>query len=142
MTHLSSDQVSEWTLGERDPEVERHLEHCVTCAREVNGLQQGLRAYRQSVQDWAARPVALEIPAQRVRRGSWAWTAAVTAVAMSLALVPLYLDVRQARLEARNIQDSALLHDVQARLTRNVPQSMQTLMELMDQEDDGKEERQ
>jgi membrane protein insertase Oxa1/YidC/SpoIIIJ len=139
MTHLSSDQVFEWTLGERDPEIERHLRHCVTCNREVSGLEQGLRVYRQSVLDWAARPVSMEIPAQRVHTGSWAWTAAVTAVATSLALVPLYLDVRQARLEARNVQDSELLDEVQARLTRNVPQSMQTLMELMAE---GKEERQ
>lgn len=139
MTHLSSDQVFEWTLGERDPEVERHLDVCVTCTREVSGLEQGLRVYRQSMHDWAARPVSMEIPAQRVHTGSWAWTAAVAAVATSLALVPLYLDVRQARLEARNVQDSELLDEVQARLTRNVPQSMQALMELMDE---GKEERQ
>jgi len=142
MTHLSSEQVSAWTLGEREPEAELHLESCVSCRTDVIRLQEGLRAFRQSVHDWAERPVSIELPARRATSSvSWAWTAA-TAVATGLALLPLYLDVRQAHLEARNTQDSALLDEVQTRLSRNVPQSMQNLMALMDEGAEGKEKQQ
>ena len=139
MTHLSSEQISEWTLGERSSEVRRHLESCANCSDEILHLQTGLQAYRQSVRDWAERSTPLGMPSHRVAASvSWAW-ATTTAVAITAALFPLFLDVRQAQREAESAQDSVLLNQVQERLGRTVPQSMQLLMELMNEGKEGEQ---
>ncbi|HZI51854.1 MAG TPA: hypothetical protein VFE29_08515 [Terriglobia bacterium] len=138
--HLSSEQVSEWALGDRRPEVERHLDDCRQCREELTRLQDSLRAFRQSVHDWAAVPASTIVPASRMagslRSLPWTW-AGVTALAMTFVLLPLYLDVRQAEREAENARDSLLLDQVQARLAQTVPHSMEPLMELMIEEREG-----
>ena len=131
MTHLSSKQVSDWILGEREPEVSRHVESCGKCLNEIEKLQGGLLAFRSAVHEWAEEPAAVRIPA---RRPSWRWAVAAAA-AMGLALLPMYLDVRNARREAEyaaeRAKDALLLNQVNAHLARTVPQPMQQLMELM-----------
>jgi anti-sigma factor RsiW len=136
MTHLSSEQISEWTLGERNAEVQRHLEGCRTCHEDVLQLQGGLRTFRQTAHAWAERdqrPVAIE---PRPRRAgsptSWTWAAA-TLVTVGMVLRPVYLDERHARSEAQSAEDSLLLAQVQQRLTRTVPHAMEQLMELMNE---------
>jgi len=131
MTHLSSEQISKWLLGERNSKADRHVETCEKCREEVVQLQNGLRAFKETVHSWAERPHARNSPARRPSpTASWSLVAA-TALAMSLVLLPLYLDVRQAQFEAQRAQDSLLLDQVQERLNQSVPQSMQRLMELM-----------
>lgn len=130
MTHLSSEQISGWLLGECDAEGQRHVENCRQCHDEIVELRDGLHVFKQSVHRWA-EPIALSLPAPEPS-SSVSWTlAAATALAMSLALLPLYLDVRQMRLEAEKAQDSLLMDQVRARITQTVPQSMERLMELM-----------
>ena len=136
MTHLSSEQMSDWILGERKPDLERHLEACSKCHREVVGLQSGLLAFKQSVHEWAGQPAALQLPPAAARRGSWGW-AAVTAAAMGIVLLPLYLDVRQAQHNRAGAEDSLLLDEVNTRLARTVPRSMEHLMELMNEGKEG-----
>ena len=137
MTHLSSEQVTEWALSQRDPEVERHLDDCRACRDELKQLQDSLRAFRQSVHDWAGVPEPTAAhPRQMVGSFSWKW-AGMTAVAATLALFPLYLDVRHAEREAEIARDSLLLDQVQAQLARTVPQSMEPLMQLMNEEREG-----
>ena len=143
MTHLSSKQISEWTLGERNAEVKRHLESCCTCHEEVLHLQEGLRAFRQSARDWAERDQrSFAMVEARPRRTAspvlWAWAAAAL-VTVGLVWGPVYLDKRHARSEAQNAQDSLLLDRVHQSLTRTVPQSMEQLMALMNE---GKEDQQ
>jgi len=58
---------------------------------------------------------------------------------MTLALLPMYLNVRQAQLEAERAQDALLMDEVHIRITQTVPQSMERLMELMSE---GKEDQQ
>jgi len=134
MTHLSSEQMSDWILGERKPDVERHLEACSECHREIVGLQSGLLAFKHSVHEWAGQPAALQ-PAV-ARRGNWGW-AAVTAAAMGIILLPLYLDVRQDQHNVAGAEDSLLLDEVNTRLARTVPRSMEHLMELMNERKEG-----
>jgi len=50
---------------------------------------------------------------------------------MTIGLLPMYVDVRQAQREAARAEDSLLLNQVHARLARTVPQPMEQLMELM-----------
>ena len=131
MTHLSSEQISEFLLGECDAEEQRHVENCRQCHDEIVELRDGLHVFKQSVHRWAEHSVAVSLPAPEPS-SSVPWTlAAATALAMSLALLPLYLDVRQMRLEAEKAQDSLLMDQVHARITQTVPQSMERLMELM-----------
>ena len=142
MTHLSSEQISEWTLGERNAAVKRHLESCPTCHEEVLQLQEGLRVFRQSAHAWAEREQrSVAIVARPHRTASpvlWTWAAAVL-VTVGLVWGPVYLDKRHARREAESAQDSLLLDRVHQRLTRTVPQSMEQLMALMNE---GKEDQQ
>jgi hypothetical protein len=58
-------------------------------------------------------------------------------VVIGLAVFPLYLDVRETRREAESIRDALLLDQVQERLERTVPQSMEPLMQLMSEEGEG-----
>lgn len=141
MTHLSSEQISKWTLGEQSPEVEHHLQTCEECYNEVARLQRGLLAFRQSVQDWAGQydsKQAMRVAVAPASPLPWKWAAA-SVMLMSFVLLPLYLEVKQAEREADSARDSLLLSQVNARLARTVPQSMEPLMELMNE---GKEESQ
>ena len=144
--HLSSQQVFEWTLGERRVEVGRHLEDCRECRAELARLEAGLRAFRQSAHGWAGwagwagwteAPVRVPVPDPSLPSPvSWGW-AGLTAMVIGLALVPLYLDIRETQREAESVRDSVLLDQVQTRLARTVPQSMEPLMELMAEEREG-----
>lgn len=141
MTHLSSEQMSAWTLGERSPEVERHLQACHDCNQEIVRLEDGLLAFKHSVENWAQQQASIpgiQIAGPPARRWYWQWAAA-SVVAISVVLLPLYLDRREAQREAASAQDSLLLTQINARLARTVPQSMEKLMELMN---DGKEDSQ
>ena len=132
MTHLSSTQISEWTLGESNSDVDRHLQTCTTCHEEVLRFRDGLVAFKRSVHSLAEQMDHTETQMVFVPRAavSWRWAAA-SAMAISLALLPLYLDHAQRRQEAQNAQDSLLLTQVNARLAESVPQPMKQLMELM-----------
>ena len=137
MMHLSSKQISEWILGERDPETERHLNICGKCHEEIAGLQNGLVEFKQSVRAWGEQPAEMRVSVSRVPpRVSWRW-AGVSAAAMSIIMLILYQDVQQAQRESKSAQDLLLLNQVHARLTRTVPQPMEQLMKLMNDETGG-----
>jgi hypothetical protein len=135
MTHLSSEQMSDWILGGRSPDVECHLQDCGRCHQEIVELQSGLRAFQQSVHEWAGQPGALRIPSTSTRLGSWSW-AAVSAAAMGAVLLPLSIDGQKHR-EIASAADSVLLDQVNTRLAQSVPRSMEHLMELMNEGKEG-----
>jgi hypothetical protein len=139
MTHLSSEQISGWVLGERDSDVDRHLQICKTCHEDLARFQDGLSAFRQSAHRWAEQPSLLTGVAPVFRMRGLVRAAAVIAVTSSIALLPLYLDIEEARRETAQIQDSWLLNAVDERLSRSVPRSMEHLLELMNE---GKEDLQ
>ena len=139
MMHLSSEQISRWAIGDRNPDVKRHVERCSQCREEILRLEHGLQAFRHSMHDWAKRSADTPVIKRRaVSSMSWTWAAA-TAVAIGVVVGPAYLDMQRAEREAQNAQDSLLLSQVQERLTRTVPQSMEQLNELMNE---GKEDPQ
>ena len=61
----------------------------------------------------------------------------MSAAAMSIIVLVLYQDVQQAQREAKSAQDLLLLNQVHAHLTRTVPQPMERLMKLMNDETGG-----
>jgi predicted anti-sigma-YlaC factor YlaD len=137
MTHLSSDQIAGWTLGERNADVKRHLEHCSTCHGEVSRLQDGLEAFRETSHVWAERAwhSVVQVPLRRAASPvSRTWIAA-SIVTASIVLGAVYVDVRQAQVEQQSAQDSLLLNEVHERLMRSVPQSMESLMALMNEKE-------
>jgi len=139
MKHLSSAEICEWTLGERNPEVEHHLQECESCREEIGCLQNGLLSFKQSVHDVAERLNAqtcagFETP--RAPRLSWRWAAA-GAMAMAFALLPLFLDVEQPRADSQAVDDAMVLIRVQSHLSRGVPQTMEHLNKLMINEGDS-----
>ena len=137
MTHLSSIQISEWILGERDPETERHLNACRKCHEEIAGLQNGLREFKQSVRAWSEQPAEMRVSVSPMpSRVSWRW-AGVSAGVMSIIVLVLYQDVQQAQRESKSAQDLLLLNQVHTHLTRTVPQPMEQLMKLMNDETGG-----
>ena len=137
MSHLSSGQISEWILGEHDiernSEIELHVRTCDQCQREIALLKGGLLAFRESVREWAAESAVVSVATIPARRVSWRWAAGAAAV-LTAVLVPSYLEVRQTQHEAKTAQDSLLLNEVQAHLARTVPQPLEHLMELMNEE--------
>ena len=142
MTHLSSEEICRWTVGEAHAEVNAHLESCRTCHAEVVRLQEGLRVFRKSAHAWAERDqpsAAFEARCRSIAFPfSWAWAAAAL-VTVGMVLGPVYLQERHARSETKSAEDSVLLAQVHQRLTRTVPQAMEQLMELMNE---GKEDQQ
>jgi hypothetical protein len=140
MTHLSSEQISAWLLGECDAQAQSHVQNCRQCHDDIVELQNGLHLFKRSVHHWAEHFQSEKLPVEK-HSSSMSWSlVAASALAMSMALLPLYFGVRQhTQLEAERTQDSLLLDQVQARIARTVPQSMERLMELMSE---GKEVQQ
>lgn len=136
MTHLSPDQISGWVVGERDSEVGRHLQNCELCHEDLARLQNGLFAFRQSAHRWAEQPSPFRISAP-IRMRVFLESAALIALTSSVALLPLYLDVQEAWREAARVEDSLLLNEVDERLSRSVPRSMEQLLDLMNEEKEG-----
>jgi len=129
VTHLSPTQIYEWTIGERHPEAERHLQACASCREEILRLDDGLQAFKRSVHQLAGGGNTTSL-AVRPRRLSWQWAMAMVIV-IGFGSLPLYLDVSQARQDAQTAQDSLLLTQIKARLSQSVPEPMEPLMKLM-----------
>jgi hypothetical protein len=51
--HLSSEEISNWMLGERRADQERHARECARCSREIESLQKAFSLFRESGQRWA-----------------------------------------------------------------------------------------
>ena len=86
---------------------------------------------------WGEQPAEMRVSASRVpSQVSWRW-AGVSAAAMSIIMLVLYQDVQQAQRESKSAQDLLLLNQVHAHLTRTVPQPMEQLMKLMNDETGG-----
>jgi hypothetical protein len=134
--HLSSAQISEWILGSRTMEAERHIQDCTECRAEIARCESGLAAFGQSVRSLAAMQPA--VPDARVsahQPAVWRWAAAATAFVFAVGL-PIYWNTKNNRQELFR-QDSELMERVHAQLSRSVPAPLEPLLELMEEE--GKE---
>ena len=141
--HLSPAQFSEWILGERDADEERHVRECPQCSTELARCQSALVAFGQSAREWVERQEAAASPGSEAwasaNRGvaarPWRWAAAAAIVIA--AGVPIYNSTREADLDARRQQeqeDAQLLLRINTQLSRMAPASMEPLLELMQEE--------
>lgn len=51
--HLSSEEISQWVIGERSAEAMQHVAQCARCRLEVEGLQDTFTRFRESGRRWS-----------------------------------------------------------------------------------------
>jgi hypothetical protein len=137
--HLSARQISQWMIGERTPQQERHVRECLECGAELARMEAALGLFRGSVRHWSGRQSRAEAPAiasifparrgSRVRPMRWALVAAALLV---LAAVPIYRNAQERQRQAEIARaDALLLEQVDAEVSRTVPRPMEPLAKLV-----------
>jgi hypothetical protein len=137
--HLSSREISQWMIGERTPQQERHVGECSECGAEVARMEAALGLFRGSVRHWSSGQSRAEPPAigsiSPARRGlrtqPMRWALA-TAALLVLAAVPIYRSVQDRQRQAELARaDALLLEQVDAEVSRAVPRPMEPLVKLV-----------
>ena len=137
--HLSSREVSQWIIGERTPQQERHVRECPECGAELARVEASLALFRGSVRHWSDGQNRAEPPAMgsilaarrgpRVRPMHWALVAAALLV---LAAVPIYRNAQDRQRQAEIARaDALLLEQVDAEVSRAIPRPMEPLVKLV-----------
>jgi hypothetical protein len=135
--HLSSDQMSKFLIGEATAVEQQHARECIECMDEMTRLQTTLSALRHSVQNWTAENCPTLVPGQsflairatrfNLRPRRWA----VAIALIGLLAVPIYKNIHQPRRHAEDVEDTLLLEQVNAHLSRSIPTPMEPLMRLL-----------
>ena len=136
MHHLSTDQLTHCVMGDPAPEEASHLAACRNCAAKVSQLNETLSAFRDSMRHWAHENEGSALTARRVvagnqnafgiRRLRWALAFAL----VLLIGIPVFQSINERHRRA-DVEDSLLLEQVNAHLSRDVPAPMEPLMELL-----------
>jgi hypothetical protein len=130
--HLSSEQITDWLIGERPAEAVQHARVCPECAAQVAQLSETLDMFRGAVRETAGsfgegRKVFL-VPR---RRTAVMW-ATVAAALVTLVALPAY-QVREKKHRAAEMaqQDSELMEQVNAELSEGVARPMRPLEKMV-----------
>jgi anti-sigma factor RsiW len=136
--HLSADQISGWTSGERNLEVEQHIAACPACRTQVAALQDTLAAFRGSLHQWSEEQFRTSAPIrpQAVKPLSWVtWNklsgACVAVMICLVAGVSVRQRTNQESAAEAATTDALLLKQVDMELSRTVPRPMEPLTKLM-----------
>jgi anti-sigma factor RsiW len=137
--HLSSEQLSEYMLGQLNPMVARHVENCPACRAELVQFREALGEFRGAVRAWSEDQAvkyqantALTIPADGAEPRSWrasqqlAWALLIAAVCVIASFV-----LPRHGGESAAGSDAVLLNQVDAQVSRTVPASMEPLLKLV-----------
>jgi predicted anti-sigma-YlaC factor YlaD len=136
--HLSAEQISQWMVGERTPQLEQHIEECTACRGELAQLESTISQFRMAMRDpanLAPRPEWRE-PAPSASWFTWPRMVLTATALAALLAVPVSWRVRaheQALREeaARSaMADSQLLESVDAEISQAVPEPMEPLVTL------------
>jgi anti-sigma factor RsiW len=141
--HLSPWDQEEYVLGQRTPQMLRHLSECAACEAEVERLEQGVAAFRTAAVSWSAeclstRPQQPQFAASRRFSPAtlrWAFAAVIPIVLLILVLLPIHdtsapHPVAQAN-PVSQTSDDALLEQVDEQVSEAVPSSMESLTHLV-----------
>jgi hypothetical protein len=140
--HLSAEQISQWIVGDRPREMQKHVAGCAECRAELTHMENALSQFRTAMREQASVVPAPAWRQPEPRPAAWfSWTRMVlTATALLvLAAVPVTWRVHvheqalreQADQSARSaLADSQLLETVDAEISQAVPQPMEPLVTL------------
>lgn len=131
--HLSAEQISQWMIGERIPEIEQHVAECDECREELAQMKTALADFRGAMRGWsesAAPPQWRSAPRTAGLFGlRLMLAAAVVILAVSL---PLYWGAREREHAAEAARaDAQLLEQVDSEISRAVPEPMEPLISLV-----------
>lgn len=136
--HLSPWEQEEYVLGQRTPEMLRHLTECAGCRAAVARLEHGVAIFRSAAVEWsseclATRPQQLNtagrgFPVLALR---WAVAAVLPVLLLVFALVSFHPSSTRPVQRASDISDDALLEQVDQQLSVAVPSSMESLTNLV-----------
>jgi hypothetical protein len=138
--HLSAEQISEWMIGERTPQLEQHVSQCAECSAELEKMEAALSQFRSAMRD---PRLAAPVPQWREpsTASTWfSWSRMAMAAAMLLILVAAPVSwrahVRQqeatsAAATAAALADSQLLERVDSAISQGVPEPMEPLVSLV-----------
>ena len=137
--HLSPWEQEEYVLGQRTPEMLRHLTECAGCRAAVARLEHGVPVFRSAAVEWsseclATRPQQLNTSAGRgfpVLALRWAVAAVLPVLLLVFALVSFHPTSTRPVHPAADISDDALLEQVDQQLSVAVPSSMESLTNLV-----------
>jgi anti-sigma factor RsiW len=138
INHLSPWEQEEYVLGQRTPEMLRHLTECAGCRAAVARLEHGLAIFRSAAVEWSSECLATR-PQQlnTARRGfpvlalRWAVAAVLPVLLLVFALVSFHPSSTRPVQRATDISDDALLEQVDQQLSVAVPSSMESLTNLV-----------
>ena len=139
--HLSSEQMSEWIIGERSPEAEEHLNRCGVWRDELALFGTAMSLFRNSVRTWTDEergPDAQTI--RRVKRqpyiaaaqnACWAIAVGVLFVVLSMPMMQQHGASGPKPGEPQQVDTASLLTQVNAEVSESVPDAMQPLTQLV-----------
>ncbi len=131
--HLSPEEISLWFAGGRTAELERHAAGCAECGARLGRMDSALAEFRESARSWSeaqsetARRIVWNRPVSHMAR-RWVLVAASLVI---LASGPAYWRTRQQARAAEMAHADALLQQVDAEISRAVPQTMEPLVSLV-----------
>ena len=142
--HLSSEQISRWMAGDRNPDADKHLQECEQCAAEIARLKMLLGEFRSSMVAWSAIHKDAEVPERgiptehrrRLVGGMLRWKLAAAALTVVLAVL-IWKDFSDRHRAAEAYEaDVRLWEEVNTHISRPVPSPMEPLMKLIAWEPD------
>jgi anti-sigma factor RsiW len=132
--HLSAEQISQWMIGERTPQLERHVAECRECRAELGQLETALVQFRSAVREAGnsgSQPAWRE-PASRSPWFSWPRLVLAAAALLILVALPIAWRVRvQERAAQAALADSQLLERVDSAISQAVPEPMEPLVDMV-----------
>jgi hypothetical protein len=137
--HLSSEQISRWMAGNRNPADVQHMRKCAQCAAEADRLGALLQEFRSAVVSWSALQEEADVPNRwqpLERRRSFSgsrlrWTMATAALAIAVA-VPIGKNACDRQREAEAFRaDAKLWEQVNTQVSRAVPTPLEPLLKLV-----------
>jgi len=127
--HLSAEEIASWLIGERSPQLERHMSECPACFAEAARMEAALAEFRGAVRDWSeGRVCSAWRPQTRSKTARWLLAAA----AGLLVICGSYWEFRaRQRAAEAALADALLLEQVDAQISRAVPEPMEPLVQLV-----------
>lgn len=127
--HLSGEEISQWMIGDRSPQIERHVAECGECRAQLEQLETTLSQFRGAMRSVSAPAPVWEQP----RGSSWlSWPRLALAAAMLFLLIsaPVFWNMRARQRAEAARADAQLLEQVNFEISRAVPEPMEPLVNL------------